>query len=253
MVPFILIGATCSNADDTAAEAIERMKVCLEGICDNDLKMLKEKNIPRAWVERAKASLKTIDSMYVIYLESFISRVDLANRNANFKRPTTSSAKISSPKKRKPATVSGSLGMSTNNNPHMSRASLANASSPKAKSPRLDPIPLPTRRSVLATQTTMTPAPSTPSIGQIGRQTTIPSFTPNHHRLDEGLFRALTKAEQQHTMKQERVKLRHQGSRDAAATVKPSEIAPGIVSRRQLTYGSPVRKAGGVNGKPAWR
>ena len=52
---------------------------------------------------------------------------------------------------------------------------------------------------------------------------------------------------------QERVKLRHQGSRDASATVKPSEIAPGIVSRRQLTYGSPVRKAEGVNGKPAWR
>jgi len=139
MVPFILIGATCSNADDTAAEAIERMKVCLEGICDNDLKMLKEKNIPRAWSERAQASLKTIDSMYVIYLESSISRVDLANRNANFKRPTTSSAKISSPKKRKPATISGLLEISTNDNPLMSRASLGNACSPKAKNQRFRP------------------------------------------------------------------------------------------------------------------
>jgi len=268
IVPYILIGALCLNTDDTAAEAIDRLKDCFEDVCANRFRMLKDRNVPRSWVERATCCLKTIDSMYVIYLESLIARVALANRNVRINKTggasptkTASIRKQPSPTKQELSSVSSSATTSINRRAPMSRTGLDKNLSPMNAPSSHIPVPSPTRISNDAARTPITPALSTPLDGRFSLESTNPSFPPPSHRLDEGLFLALTRAEEQHKMKQqiadaqakteERVCGRHPGSQHMAASVRTSEIKPGIVRSRQVTYGSPVKKPGGVTGKPA--
>lgn len=212
--------------------------------------------------------------MYALYLESFITRVASAARNAGSKKPGGASpAKPFSPKKQKLSTVpSSAMSPTKKEAPLLLR--LANNSSPaKARTSHTIPTASPNRGSSLAARTTIAPKSSTPTDVLIASQnghkqikvdlssTTTLSQPPTPHQLDPALFRALTRAEEQHSIRQEqaqkkieeRVYGRHPASMHTAGSLWTSEITPGIVKKRQSTYGSPIKKARAVSAKPAWR
>jgi len=214
IIPYLLIGAVRPASSDTAARAVERLNDCFELMCSERFRMLQDKKIPQVWVETAKSSLKIVDSMYAMYLESFITRLASAVRKVSLH-----AANSKSPIKQTPSTT-------THRKAPIPRPSLNDSSIPKPRSSHDRPAQSPTRVSGATARTTIAPESSTPSNSDV------------------------TRAQAQ---AQERVRVRRQGSLDVATSVRTAEIAPGIVRRRQVAYGSPVKKAGGVNAKPAWR